>query len=959
MLLLPVLGVVAQAALIQAWPLGLTLWFAAMASTSLIPAPEVPEDLSRMATRMRRAGAVLRGKSKAMWRLSPPDMNASSRWAPLSMQSAAALCFAAVVAGVDLSLSKIVGEALVNMGVPDTPDVRHWGVSIASGFFGWVLAHAWIESGTKIGFDPNKEEPDYPPFPYIPCPLLPRVSALWQRKDESQKVETVAGRLMFAGASHRPKIAALWGTPVEEESPSLFEAFQADDEDDEDEGKAPKGRGKKFVALLAHTLPLALAGVAVAAAMGQQTVTSVVGWRGPTLAVSGLAVLITGWAEFRWDHRKQLRPWNYKQEQIDYWAEKWTSLRGVNADNAPWYHQEAKYPAHAPTHKQIVFGVKTGRSFADYARSAPELAPGLGKSMIVVEQHQVPRQRGKKHWGAIRLWHELVDLGERPHLQVHRDPAGKFDQETTDFAVRHAGLQAFSDLKLGWPIFITSKVLTHVGEGGRGLEDERKVIIESQWSLTDGMTFEQCLAATEKMQEKLQCEWARFHVSRRSKWVSLLFGTRPGRTRVADQGQSRRLMHIDWSYHMKACGLFGADGHPPYLEKYHMTDQGLPELTFELPPGLEPQKVESRSEALKTASGMGYLSFKEQPDPTKVTLVVGEDDPLERTYEWSDYTSQILKPAVPGSPDIDWCVGVMADGEPFWYRWKDENPHLLIAGSSGGGKSVIINSMVSQIVSKNAPEDVSLWMADPKNELQPFQHAAHVDIFLDHNVTDVPPLEAMAEVLKMAVEEMHGRYAAFSNHHKRPKNLARARELAIEDPSGAGNLNFPWLFLVIDECSSFFAAPEVKEQKEHHARVLALTEELGRMGRAAGVYLIAATQDPVKKNIPTTLKRQCRKIGLRTDDVTGSRVIIDQTGLEKLNSPGRGLVSGGKGYVGFRGLYQDEDELSEVLKEMPVDRRWPKLPPSVTPKPLIVGAPIIMPDGSLVDPVCDLDGEVA
>jgi len=248
----------------------------------------------------------------------------------------------------------------------------------------------------------------------------------------------------------------------------------------------------------------------------------------------------------------------------------------------------------------------------------------------------------------------------------------------------------------------------------------------------------------------------------------------PVRYSEPKRGRPDRLFEmcsIDWSYWMRSCGLVGSGGDVPRLLSTEPVPGDLARLVFKLPDGMEPASIHSKLDALAQSSG-GFLHIDNGPEAGQITFTAGQKDPLDKTYFFRDYRSQVLKHPRRGHPDPNWCVGVGVDGEPIRYRWESgETPHLLIAGSTGGGKSQIVNSMLAQMLHNNDPADLQLWMLEPKNELQMFERCPHVRRFLDGNVTDMNLHESAALMLEAARDEMESRYEAFAIHPKKPKKL--------------------------------------------------------------------------------------------------------------------------------------------------------------------------------------------
>ncbi len=225
-------------------------------------------------------------------------------------------------------------------------------------------------------------------------------------------------------------------------------------------------------------------------------------------------------------------------------------------------------------------------------------------------------------------------------------------------------------------------------------------------------------------------------------------------------------------------------------------------------------------------------------------------------------------------------------------------PHVLIAGTTGSGKSVCTNSLIVSMLYKSTPEDVRFIMVDPKMvELAPYNGIPHLLIPV---VTD--PKKA-AGALQWAVYEMMKRYQLFSNHGV--KELAAYNKLAETDPEMR---KFPTVVVVIDELADLMLVA-AKEVEESICRV-------AQMGRAAGMHLVIATQRPsadvitglMKANIPS-------RIAFAVASSLESRIILDNAGAEKLVGKGDMLYAPlGEGKPRrVQGCFISADEIERVV----------------------------------------------
>lgn len=237
-------------------------------------------------------------------------------------------------------------------------------------------------------------------------------------------------------------------------------------------------------------------------------------------------------------------------------------------------------------------------------------------------------------------------------------------------------------------------------------------------------------------------------------------------------------------------------------------------------------------------------------------------------------------------------------------------PHLLIAGSTGSGKSVCINSFIISLLYKSSPDDVRLLMIDPKVvELGIYNGIPHLLVPV---VTD--PRKA-AGSLNWAVTEMLKRYKIFADNNVRDltsyNSMVSQKKKANEpclDKDGNELETMPQIVIIIDELADLMmAAPH--EVEDSICR-------LAQMARAAGMHLVIATQRPsvdvitgiIKANIPS-------RIALAVSSQVDSRTILDMSGAEKLLGRGDMLFSpvGAQKPVRIQGCYVTDKEISSVI----------------------------------------------
>lgn len=231
-------------------------------------------------------------------------------------------------------------------------------------------------------------------------------------------------------------------------------------------------------------------------------------------------------------------------------------------------------------------------------------------------------------------------------------------------------------------------------------------------------------------------------------------------------------------------------------------------------------------------------------------------------------------------------------------------PHLLVAGSTGSGKSVALNTMLVSLLCHCTPEELRLILIDPKRlEFAPYADIAHL---LFPIITD--PKNAIKS-LKWAVEHMEERYQKMAEAGAR--TIVDYNALFVDTPSE----QFPYLVIMIDELADLMmtAGKEIED----------LITRLAQMARAAGIHLLVATQRPsvdvitglIKVNFPS-------RISFRVTSKTDSRTILDAAGADKLLGRGDMLfLSAHEGHLKrVHGAYVSDQEIAQVVTHIQKQR---------------------------------------
>ncbi len=327
---------------------------------------------------------------------------------------------------------------------------------------------------------------------------------------------------------------------------------------------------------------------------------------------------------------------------------------------------------------------------------------------------------------------------------------------------------------------------------------------------------------------------------------------------------------------------------------------------------------------IRTYSGPIVTTFEFRPAPNvKVSRILGLSDDLAMTLcaesiriqapiKGKDvvgieipnsqsqiiYLREILESELfqKSSSPLTLALGKDIVGNPFITDLK-KLPHLLIAGTTGSGKSVGVNAMILSLLYKNPPDQLKLVMIDPK--MVEFSIYADIPHLLTPIITD--PKKAIG-ALQSVAKEMERRYSLMSEY--KVKTIDSYNEQALSNGVEA----FPYLIVVIDELADLMMTGG-KEAEVPIARI-------AQMGRASGLHLIVATQRPsvdvvtglIKTNLPS---RVSFRVGTKID----SKVILDTDGAQSLLGRGDMLFTppGTNGLVRLHAPFATEDEIKKIV----------------------------------------------
>ncbi len=286
--------------------------------------------------------------------------------------------------------------------------------------------------------------------------------------------------------------------------------------------------------------------------------------------------------------------------------------------------------------------------------------------------------------------------------------------------------------------------------------------------------------------------------------------------------------------------------------------------------------------------GTPYVGI-EVPNTTRQTVLFGD-----------------ILPTVTGGP-LDIAVGLDADGKAVHVDLATL-PHLLIAGTTGSGKSVMVNSIICSMLMRDTPEDVRMILVDPKQvELTGYNGIPHLIMPV---VAD--PRQAAA-ALQWGVTEMDRRYRLFSSTGVRKlasynKMVESAENAAREFPLQ----HLPAIVIIIDELTDLMMVAK----KDVEASIV----RIAQLGRAAGIHLVMATQRPSADVVTGLIKANVdNRMGLKVATGVDSKVVLDQTGAEKLLGHGDMLflqTRWGDKPRRIQGCYLSDDEIASIVDHL-------------------------------------------
>ncbi len=325
------------------------------------------------------------------------------------------------------------------------------------------------------------------------------------------------------------------------------------------------------------------------------------------------------------------------------------------------------------------------------------------------------------------------------------------------------------------------------------------------------------------------------------------------------------------------------------------------ELKLEI--GTRVNKILQLQDDIKLALATADIRI-EAPIPGKPYVGIEVPNQTAAMVGFKDVYRALIQDEKMQSEKLVVALGKDVSGKPVFAQ-LDKMPHLLIAGATGSGKSVCVNTIISSILMRAKPDEVKLILVDPKKvELSVYNGVPHL---LAPVVTD--PKKA-AGVLREVVSEMERRYDVFASVNAR--NIKGYNEIARQfndgKPMNEHKEILPYQIVILDEVADLMMVAS-KDVEDCIMRI-------SQMARAAGIHLIVATQRPstdiitgvIKANIPS-------RIAFAVSSSIDSRTILDTAGAEKLLGKGDMLFSpmGSSSPVRVQGCFVSDEEVASIV----------------------------------------------
>lgn len=332
-----------------------------------------------------------------------------------------------------------------------------------------------------------------------------------------------------------------------------------------------------------------------------------------------------------------------------------------------------------------------------------------------------------------------------------------------------------------------------------------------------------------------------------------------------------------------------------------------------LAPGSDPKKVERAIDGVSLAVRGVPVRYAGVHDGYVIIEQNRTQADIVNLREVIEQSEALIRLGVP--------LGVASTGEALTARLADM-PHMLVAGTTGAGKSAFLTSTLTALLMRNSPDDLRLTLIDPKRvELAAFADAPHVAEI----ITDVG---AAGVVLRRLAQLMDQRYTEFQD-----VGVKSFEEYNAQAPSGH---HLTRQLLVVDELADLIITSKVCEPT---------LVRLAQLGRAAGIHLLLATQHPAANVLTAQLRLNIpARVVFAVQSHVASKVALDYTGAEKLRGHGDGLFKAPRvgEPVRFQAPLVSSDDVARVVAW------WRKQDVDVRARAAVTGAVVEVPEGGPV-----------
>lgn len=354
---------------------------------------------------------------------------------------------------------------------------------------------------------------------------------------------------------------------------------------------------------------------------------------------------------------------------------------------------------------------------------------------------------------------------------------------------------------------------------------------------------------------------------------------------------------VDGGYTLlKACGLQIYDFQGLFRNmKFKNADEVYPKLCdkgenkyfyifkFSIPMGMSIVDFEKKEDAFAQFFKVNKTRLRFETEGGLAVIKVMKDITINYDYAPEMKRSDFK---IPLGRDLD------DNSEVLWDIIASRNTHCYIAGSTGGGKTIMLRLILSHIINSKGPSDAQLLLQNTKYvDLKLFKNARNTVVYNEGR-------EGMLDLLRNEVVEMNRRYALFNRHDC--DDIAEYRKTVNK---------MPYRFIVIEEISSYKTDSDGKPNRVFYS----LLEDIAARGRGSGQILILTTQLPCKDVLPNYIKNNINTtIGLKCKDAIRSEIVAGpDSGLENLKGDGHAKLFPGERE--FQGYYISKEVVNEII----------------------------------------------